>query len=151
VLLAVAVLAIAAVLAWVLLPSQPPSAPAAKSGPAVTTKPSPPVKGIRNVTVKELAGCSKELRSEDRARVQNVSREGEDLVVKVLANETCAPVRAERPSAEIAGNIVTLNWSWTREAGAAPKADCTCTRQLEFRLPGAPAGDLKVGVSEEHQ
>ncbi len=150
-LLVVAVLAIGGVLAWKFFPSEPPGVPAPRGGPAAATKPSPPVTGIRDVTVKELAGCSKDLPAEERARVQNVSREGQELVVQVLANETCTPVRAERPSAEIAGTIVTLNWSWTREPGAAPKAACTCTRQLEFRIPGAPAGDLKVGVSEEHQ
>ena len=151
VLLVVAALAIGGVLVWVLLPSRPPSAPAPKGAPVATDRKSPPVTEIRNVTVKDVGGCTKELPLEVRARVRDVTREGQDLVVQVQANETCAPVRAERPSAEIAGNIVTLNWSWAREPGAAPKEACTCTREIEFRIPGAPAGDLNVGVSEEHQ
>ena len=64
-------------------------------------------------------------------------------MVSVFANAACGGLRAENPQARTAANAVALSWSWVNPDGA-PMAACKCTRHLEFRVEGVPAGDVTV-------
>jgi hypothetical protein len=109
-----------------------------------------PVVGQGGVSVREVAGCSDELDWGKTSQVKKIARDGDNLVVHLLANQACGSLRAVQPRADVAGNSVILGWSWQMPKDG-PLAACICTRHLEFRIPGIPPGDLNVTVTESVQ
>jgi hypothetical protein len=102
-----------------------------------------PELGAGGVSVRQVAGCNEELPWREKPRVQNVVRDGDSLVVTLLANNTCGPFKAASPSAVLQGKSLALDWSW-RRVDDSPVAACICTRHLEFRVPKMPPGDITV-------
>lgn len=97
-----------------------------------------------SATVREVGGCSSALPWSKRSEVDAVSREGNELVVSVLANAACGALRAEEPQVTTSANTVALSWTWVNHPKGAPLASCLCTRHLQFRVSGAPEGDVIV-------
>ena len=150
ILVAVAVAAIAAMFLWGYHVEREKSERRKQAEEARRKELSVPVVGQGGVSVSEVAGCSDELDWGKTSQVKNIARDGDILVVHLLANQSCGSVRAVQPRADIAGNTVTLGWSWHIPKGA-PLAACICTRHLEFRIPGTPPGDLNVTVTKDVQ
>ena len=92
--------------------------------------------GSDETTVQEIASCSEELPWEKPPQVERITHEPSALLVRVLANASCGPLQAERPTAAIRGNTVTLSWEWVAPKDAALAA-CLCARRLEFLVPRA--------------
>ena len=99
--------------------------------------------GDPQVSVRELGGCSHALPWTKSAEVREVRREGEELVVAVLANAACGGMQAQAPLARAREQELEITWVWVNPDNA-PLAACKCTRHLEFRVAGAPAGDVAV-------
>ena len=95
------------------------------------------------VAVREIGGCSNALPWTKSTDVREVTRDGEDLVVSVLANAACGGLRAELPQADVSPNTLALSWVWTNP-DRAPLAACKCTRHLQFRVSPAPGGDFSA-------
>ena len=150
ILAAVAVVAIAAMLLWGFHVDAEKSERLKQAEEARRKELSVPVVGKGGVSVREVAGCSDELDWGKTSQVKKIARDGDILVVHLLANQSCGSLRAVQPHADIAGNTVTLGWSWQIPDPAALAA-CICTRHLEFRIPGIPPGDLNVSVTENVQ
>ena len=93
------------------------------------------------VSVKELEACAK-VRDIRSTTVDSVSRDGATLVVLVLDRARC-DLHAKKPTVKLVGSSVELSWEWVPEVrNQAMK--CLCGRRLEFRVEGAPAGDVSV-------
>ena len=73
-------------------------------------------------------------------------REGNELAVAVLAKTYCGGVSATQPEARIAAKSVALSWVWAHPENG-PLTACICARHLEFRVIGAPLGDVAVTAS----
>jgi hypothetical protein len=96
------------------------------------------------VSVREPQRCrSEEYRTPDSPEVTSVKRDGETIVVSVIATAVCGGVNAEAPEVTISGNSIALSWLWVGPKGG-PVTACRCGRHLEFRIEGGPNGDVAV-------
>jgi hypothetical protein len=104
-----------------------------------------------DVTLTEVAGCRDKLPHSKSSEVRAVHRDGDVLVVSVVANTYCGGVSARQPEAHIAAKSVALSWAWIRPDVNVPLTACICSRHLEFRVSGAPAGELTITAEPRRQ
>jgi hypothetical protein len=85
-------------------------------------------------------GLGKKLPDGIQHAVDEVKREEGALVVRVLSKESCGGVTPEDPRVQVSSNKVALSWRWHGELVIGRE----CVHQLEFRITGAPSGEVVV-------
>ena len=98
------------------------------------------------VTLKVLGRCDAS-RPPAKPEVRSVTREEGTLVVSVTARGTCGGMRVDLPEVNVSGNAVALSWKWVHPDNA-PVTGCVCPFHLQFRVKGAPEGDISVTAQE---
>lgn len=104
--------------------------------------------GADGTEVRHLASCATEVPPGTPWRVEPLSRQGDDLIVRAAVVASCGPLTASKPQSQIQDARVSLTWEWHAPSDAWIAA-CTCQYTLEFRIPGAagiqhPAVELKI-------
>ena len=89
------------------------------------------------VTVKQVGNCARALGQGNADSIKAIHREGNDLVVSVIASASCGGLVADSPQVIFKGKSADLSWIWTNPDDG-PLAACLCFRQLEFKVTGAP-------------
>jgi hypothetical protein len=89
------------------------------------------------VTVKQVGNCARALGQGNIDSIKAIHREGNDLVVAVTVSASCGGLVAESPQVIFKGKSADLSWIWTNPDNG-PLAACLCSRQLEFKVTGAP-------------
>lgn len=89
------------------------------------------------VTVKHVGNCAMALGQGNADSIKAIHREGNDLVVSVIASASCGGLVADSPQVIFKGKSADLSWVWTNPDDG-PLAACLCSRQLEFKVTGAP-------------
>lgn len=108
----------------------------------------PRPKGADGTEVRHLVSCGSEVSPGTPWRVERLSRQGDDLIVRAAVVASCGPLTASQPLSRIQDALVSLTWEWHVPSDAWVAA-CTCQYRLEFRVPGAagvqdPTVELKI-------
>lgn len=98
------------------------------------------------VTVKQVGNCARVLGHGNLDSIKTIHREGNDLIVSVIASTSCGGLVAESPQVIFKGKSADLSWVWTNPDDG-PLAACLCVRQLEFKVTDAPS-DITEATAE---